>query len=187
MTGRRRASSRSVLSHFPTPEQSPPAPLNPYAASKVDAEQAVLGCGGDPVLVRPFTVYGPGQRPEMAFARWIRAIETGAPAPRHAAPGTARDFTYVDDAVAGIVAALRYGRSGEAYNISGWRPVELREALALLEPPGVLELPASPADAHVTHGCGRRAAEELGYEPAVELRDGLERQLAAATPRSIAA
>ncbi len=107
--------------------------------------------------------------------------------PWHATPGTARDFTYVDDAVAGLVAALRHGRSGEAYNLSGWRPVELREALALLEPPAVLELPASPAEAHVTHGCGRKASAELGYAPRVELRDGLERQLAAATPRSIAA
>ena len=183
-------SSSSVYGNanlLPTPEDAPPAPLNPYARSKVGAEQAVLACGGDPVIVRPFTVYGPGQRPEMAFARWIRAIEAGAPAPRHAASGTARDFTYVDDAVAGVVAALRHGRSGEAYNISGWRPVELREALALLEPPGVVELPASPAEAHITHGCGRKASAELGYSPRVELGDGLERQLAAATPRSIAA
>ena len=183
-------SSSSVYGNanvLPTPEDTPPGPLNPYAASKVAAEQAVLARGGDPVIVRPFTVYGPGQRPEMAFARWILAIEAGEPVPWHANPGTARDFTYVDDAVAGILAALRHGRSGEAYNLSGWRPVELREALALLEPPGVLELPASPAEAHVTHGCGRKASAELGYAPRVELRAGLERQLAAATPRSIAA
>ena len=183
-------SSSSVYGNanvLPTPEDTAPGPLNPYAASKVAAEQSVLACGGDPVIVRPFTVYGPGQRPEMAFARWIRAIEAGEPVRWHAAPGTARDFTYVDDAVAGIVAALRHGRSGEAYNLSGWRPVELREALALLEPPAVLELPASPAEAHVTHGCGRKASAELGYAPRAELRDGLERQLGAATPRSIAA
>jgi nucleoside-diphosphate-sugar epimerase len=183
-------SSSSVYGNanlLPTPEDAPPAPLNPYARSKVGAEQAVLACGGDPVIVRPFTAYGPGQRPEMAFARWICAIDAGEPVPWHAAPGTARDFTYVDDAVAGIVAALRHGRPGEAYNLSGWRPVELREALALLEPPGVLELPASPAEAHVTHGCGRKASAELGYSPRVELGDGLERQLAAAIPRSIAA
>jgi nucleoside-diphosphate-sugar epimerase len=183
-------SSSSVYGNadvLPTPEDTLPGPLNPYAVSKVAAEKAVLACGGDPVIVRPFTVYGPGQRPEMAFARWIRAIAAGEPVPWHAAPGTARDFTYVDDAVAGIVAALRRGRSGEAYNLSGWRSVDLREALALLEPSTVLELPASPAEAHVTRGCGRRASAELGYAPRVELREGLESQLAAATPRSIAA
>ena len=117
---------------LPTPEDARPDPLNAYAESKVAAEAAVLAAGGDPVIVRPFTVYGPGQRPDMAFARWIRALEAGEPLPWHAPPGTARDFTYVDDVAAGIVAALRRGRAGRAYNLSGWRPVPLREALALL-------------------------------------------------------
>src|SRR5687767_10139176 len=128
-------SSSSVYGNaqiVPTPERVPPAPLNPYAASKVEAERAVLGTSGDAVIVRPFTVYGPGQRPEMAFARWIAALASGEPVPWHAAPGTARDFTYVDDAVAGIVAALLNGRPGEAYHVSGWRSIRLRDALALL-------------------------------------------------------
>lgn len=183
-------SSSSVYGNaqiVPTPEHAPPAPLNPYAASKVEAERAVLGTSGDAVIVRPFTVYGPGQRPEMAFARWIAAIDAGEPVPWHAAPGTARDFTYVDDAVAGILAALRYGEAGEAYNVSGWRTTELREALELLGGAKVTQLSPSSADAVVTSGCGRKAAAELGYVPAVELPDGLERQLAAAIRRSIAA
>jgi UDP-glucuronate 4-epimerase len=172
---------------LPTPERTRLAPLNPYAESKVAAERAVLAGGGDALVVRPFTVYGPGQRPEMAFARWIAAIEAGEPVPFHAAPGSARDFTYVDDAVAGILLALRHARAGHAYNLSGWRAVELREALELLQPLGVLNLPASPADAHVTCGCGRKAAAELGYAPAVQLADGLECQLAAASPVRLAA
>ena len=183
-------SSSSVYGNahvLPTPEDTRPGPLNPYAASKVAAERAVLGCGGDAVIARPFTVYGPGQRPEMAFARWIASVEAGRPVPLHAAPGTARDFTYVDDAAAGLIAALRHGRPGEAYNVSGWRSVELLDAVDLLAPHGVRELPASPAEARVTCGCGRKAAAELGYAPAVELRVGLERQLEAASPRSIAA
>ena len=183
-------SSSSVYGNahvLPTPEHTRLAPLNPYAASKVEAERAVLAGGADAVIVRPFTVYGPGQRPEMAFARWFDAIEAGEPVPFHAAPGTARDFTYVDDAVAGLVAALRYGRGGQAYNLSGWSAVELRDVVELLGAPVVRELPASPAEAWVTQGCGRKAAGELGYAPAVELPDGLERQLAAAIPQSIAA
>jgi UDP-glucuronate 4-epimerase len=185
-------SSSSVYGNarlLPTPEHAPVAPLNPYAASKVDAEAAVLAGGRDAVVVRPFTVYGPGQRPEMAFARWIAALEADEPVPWHAAPGTARDFTYVDDAVAGLIAALRHGRAGDAYNVCGWRSVELREALGFLGvgPASVRELASSTAEALVTSGCGRKAAAELGYTPRVDLATGLERQLAAASSRRLAA
>jgi nucleoside-diphosphate-sugar epimerase len=176
---------------LPTPEDAPCMPLNPYAESKLAAERAVLGCGGDALIVRPFTVYGPGQRPEMAFARWIEAAAEGRPLPWHAAPGTARDFTFVDDAAAGLVAALNRGRSGEAYNVSGGRSVELREALAVigaaLGAPAVEELAPAAGEARVTSGCGRKAATELGYAPRVDLRSGLERQLAAATPARLVA
>jgi UDP-glucuronate 4-epimerase len=184
-------SSSSVYGNaaeLPTPEDAPAAPLNAYAESKVAAEAAVLASGADAVIVRPFTVYGPGQRPEMAFARWIEALGAGDPVPWHAPPGTARDFTYVGDAVAGIVAALRRGRAGEAYNLSGWRPVDLLEALELLAGPEraeVRELPSGAAEAHRTHGCGRKAAAELGYAPRVDLATGLERQLAALSPSSL--
>ena len=172
---------------LPTPEDARLAPLNPYAASKIAAERAVLAHGGDPVIVRPFTVYGPGQRPDMAFARWIAAMQAGEPIPWHAAHGTARDFTYVDDAVAGLIAALEHGRAGEAYNISGWRSVDLRDALALLRAPAVRELSCSAAEALVTSGCKLKAAAELGYAPRVALADGLRRQLDAVITPSLAA
>jgi UDP-glucuronate 4-epimerase len=186
------ASSSSVYGNagvLPTPESALPAPLNPYAESKVAGEAAVLAAGGDAVIVRPFSVYGPGQRPEMAFARWIAALESGEPIPFRAAPGTARDFTYVDDAVAGLIAALTRGRPGEAYNVSGWRPVELGAALGLLcgGTAELRELPRSPAEALVTSGCGRKARAELGYRPRVGLAAGLERQLEAASSPLLAA
>jgi UDP-glucuronate 4-epimerase len=186
-------SSSSVYGNataLPTPEHAPQSPLNPYAESKVAAEAAVLARGGDPVIARPFTVYGPGQRPDMAFARWIAALAAGEPVPWHAPPGAARDFTYVDDAVAGLIAALGHGRPGEAYNLSGRRSVDLREALALLaghRGASLHKLPSSAAEALVTSGCGRKAAAELGYAARVDLAAGLERQLAAASPRRLAA
>lgn len=183
-------SSSSVYGNtelLPTPEHSAPSPLNPYAESKVAAERAVLARLGDPVIVRPFTVYGPGQRPDMAFARWIAAIMAGEPVQLHSSLGTRRDFTYVDDAVAGLIAALRHGRSGEAYNVSGWSSVALGQALTLLGSPEVRELPCSSTEAVVTSGCGRKASAELGYEPRVDLATGLERQLAATATRSLAA
>jgi nucleoside-diphosphate-sugar epimerase len=106
-----------------------------------------------------------------------------------AAPGTARDFTYVDDAVAGLIAALTRGRPGEAYNVSGWRPVDLRTALGLLcdGATELRELPCSPAEALVTSGCGRKASAELGYRPRVGLAGGLASQLEAASSPSLAA
>jgi nucleoside-diphosphate-sugar epimerase len=188
-------SSSSVYGNateLPTPEHALPAPLNPYAASKLAAEEVVREQGMDAVIVRPFSVYGPGQRPEMAFARWIECLTAGRPLPLHAAPGTARDFTYVDDAVAGILAALHRGRSGEAYNVSGWRSVDLRAALEVLEEAFdrrscVASTRGSAAEARVTHGCGRKSASELGYTPRTDLAAGLRRQLAAASPGRLAA
>jgi UDP-glucuronate 4-epimerase len=186
-------SSSSVYGNaaeLPTPEHAPPAPLNGYAASKVAAEAAVLAGGGDPVVVRPFTVYGQGQRPDMAFARWIAALSAGEAIPWHAAPGTARDFTFVGDAVAGLIAALRRGRAGEAYNVSGGRTVPLAEALALLagdEQVRLRELSASGGEALVTSGCGRKALAELGHSPRVGLEAGVERQLDAASSGLLAA
>jgi nucleoside-diphosphate-sugar epimerase len=188
-------SSSSVYGNareLPTPEHAAAAPLNPYALSKVAAEAAVREHGSDAVVVRPFTVYGPGQRPEMAFARWIDLLKARRPLPWYAAPGTARDFTYVDDAVAGILAALRRGRAGEAYNLSGWRSVELRTALrtleaALGERASLRSLPGSGTEAHVTRGCPRKAAEELGYTPQVDLATGISQQLAAAARDRLAA
>lgn len=185
-------SSSSVYGNasvLPTPEHTPPSPLNPYAESKVAAERAVLARGGDPVIVRPFSVYGPGQRPDMAFARWILALAAGEPLPWHPPRGAARDFTYVDDVVEGIVLALRHGRAGRAYNLSGWRSVPIEDALELLAggEPLLHELPSAATEAYVTHGCGRRAAAELGYAPRVELAEGIRRQVAEASPARLAA
>jgi nucleoside-diphosphate-sugar epimerase len=184
------SSSSSVYGdaqELPTPEHAPLAPLNPYARTKVAAEAVVREHGTDAVIVRPFTVYGPGQRPEMAFARWIDCMAAKQPLPWYAPPGTARDFTYVDDAVAGVLAALERGRAGEAYNLSGWHSVDLDAALAVLEEAfgsaAVLDTSAvSGAEARVTAGCGRKAASELGYKPGTDLAAGLREQVAAASP-----
>jgi UDP-glucuronate 4-epimerase len=185
------ASSSSVYGDaalLPTPEDAAPSPVGPYASSKLSAESACLAAvrdrGADAVVVRLFTVYGPGQRPDMAFARWIRALAAELPLPWHAPAGAVRDFTYIDGAVAGLVAALDRGRAGEAYNVSGNAPVPVVEALALIERAlgrtAVLErLPAWPGEARVTAGCARKAGAELGYSPGTTLAAGVERQVAA--------
>jgi UDP-glucuronate 4-epimerase len=182
------ASTSSVYGdavELPTPEEAPPAPLGPYALSKLAAE----GACPEAVVVRLFTVYGPRQRPDMAFARWIRALLRGRPLPWYARAGAVRDFTYVDDAVAGLVAALERGRPGEAYNVSGQAPVSLGEALALIERTvgrraRLARQPAWSGEARITAGCRRKSAAELGYAPRTTLVAGIERQVAAARAAS---
>lgn len=181
------ASTSSVYgdaARLPTPESAAPAPLGRYAVSKLEAERACIAAA-DAVVVRLFTVYGPGQRPDMAFARWIRALLRRLPVSWCARPGAARDFTYVDDAVAGLLAALDRGRPGQAYNISGHAPVAVRDALALIERAAgrraALDVRPPPArEARITAGCPRKAAAELAYVPRMPLAEGVERQLAAA-------
>jgi UDP-glucuronate 4-epimerase len=172
---------------IPTPETAPPRPLNPYARTKVAAEDAcgaLARDGGDAVIARLFTVFGPGQRPDMAFSRWIDCLDEGRPLPWYAPPGAARELTYVDDAVRGLMAVLDHGRPGEAYNIAGCGPVPLRAVLRELAEiagadPRIEPLESGVREARVTAACGRKAREELGYEPRTGLADGLRLQYAA--------
>lgn len=186
-------SSSSVygdVPHLPATEDSPPCPLSPYAVTKLAAEGACMTAarqGADVVIVRPFTVFGPGQRPDMAFARWIGAITARRPVVWCAHPHTRRELTYIDDAVAGLIAALEHGRAGQAYNIPGAGSFELQHVLDQIE--GLLDRDAAihrrgpwPGEAVATAASPHKAARELRYQPAVALRDGLERQIAAALP-----
>jgi UDP-glucuronate 4-epimerase len=189
------ASSSSVYGdspRLPTPERTPSSPLGLYAVSKLAAEQACLRAhrrlGADAVIARLFTVFGPGQRTDMAFARWIEGIASGRPILWCAGRGARREFTYVADAVAGLVAALERGRPGEAYNIAGSGSWPLRDALALLESmlgrrAEIRRRRPSPSEAIATAACGEKAARELGYRPELSLEQGLERQVAAALER----
>jgi nucleoside-diphosphate-sugar epimerase len=190
------ASTSSVYgdaAQLPTPESAPLAPLNDYARSKVAAEAACAR--GDYAIARLFTVYGPGQRPDMAFARWIGCLERGEPLAWCAARGAARDFTFVGDTVRGLIAVLERGRGGSAYNIGGPGPVTVRAALRELERATGRSARLAPFDhgvseARVTAACGRRAHEELGYAPRVGLAEGLRRQVDAAarlSPPAVAA
>lgn len=184
------ASTSSIYGHAlagPTREDSPPAPLNPYARSKLAAESACLAAaeraGAEAIVARLFTVFGPGQRPDMAFARWIDAIDDGRPASWCAPPGARREFTYVADAARGLVAALEHGRAGEAYNVAGAGSIPVREALSEIGAQlgaGVSVMRSGGgSEATVTAACGRKAERELGYLPAIALRDGIAAQIAA--------
>lgn len=183
------ASSSSVYgdaASFPTPETSDRRPVSPYGMTKVATEELAgvyHRTSGVPVLgLRYFTAYGPRQRPDMAFNRFIRMALEGDPIPVYGDGRQLRDFTYVGDVVAGTVAAAAYGSPGGVYNIGGGQPTELQEMITVLGELLGRSLPiqahAAPVgEARVTAADGRLAMEELGFAPAVSLRDGLQAQL----------
>lgn len=186
------ASSSSVygdLDTYPTPEDAPRNPRSPYGMTKLAVEELAgvyLRSHGVPVIgLRYFTVYGPGQRPDMAFARFIGQLLVGHPLTVYGDGSQVRDFTYVDDAVRGTIAAAARGTPGSVYNIGGGHPVQLQEAYRLLgeilgRPVEVLSLPEMPGDVARTGADGTRAREQLGFRPQIELADGLRTQVKAA-------
>ena len=179
------ASSSSVYGDqqvYPGAEDAPLRPLSPYGATKVITEQLAQAFWRSyevPVVgMRYFTVYGPRQRPDMAFSRFLsRAIE-GRPLQVLGDGQQVREFTYVHDVVAATIAAAGRGERGAVYNIGGGHPVSVLEAVALLEelldrPLTVEHLEGGPGDPRRTEADITRAARDLGYEPATALADGL--------------
>jgi len=171
----------------PVPETAPLRPLSHYGRSKLRAER-VAGrmarkLGLELVVLRYFTVYGPRQRPDMAFAKFAGAALGGATMPLLGDGGQTRDFTYVGDACEATLRAVERGRPGATYNVSGGRPVALAEAFGLLgEALGMAaELtPAAPdsREPRSTAADLARASDDLGYTPAVDLAAGIEQQAA---------
>lgn len=181
------ASTSSVYGTAPMParEDGPVQPVSPYGATKLAAESLCDLYGrtaGTPWLaLRFFTVYGPGQRPDMAFTRWLTAAHTGAPVQIYGAGDQVRDFTYVGDAVAAVEAAALGPAQGMAINLGGGRPVAIREALKLIEQVSgrklrLVHLPPAPGDMAVTQADTTRLAREVGVVPATPLADGLTAQ-----------
>jgi UDP-glucuronate 4-epimerase len=185
------ASSSSVygnLAKVPFREDDPVAePISPYAATKRAGE---LICYTYwhlyrlPVFcLRFFTVYGPRQRPDLAIHKFTRLISRGQPVPVFGDGSTSRDYTYVDDTVAGILAALERCDRYRIYNLGGSQPVTLSALVAQLEKaigkPAILDRrPAQLGDVERTYADLTRARAELGYEPKVSLEEGLSRFVA---------
>ncbi|HEV2776101.1 MAG TPA: NAD-dependent epimerase/dehydratase family protein [Solirubrobacteraceae bacterium] len=183
------SSSSSVYgnpSHFPMTEQTPLRPVSPYGMTKLATEELAATyhrCFGLPVVgLRYFTAYGPRQRPDMAFTRFMRAILDNEPLTILGDGTQVRDFTYVGDIVDGTIAAAQHGRFGAVYNIGGGRSVQLLTAIDTIERiagrRGRIEIaPPQRGDAYRT-GCDcDLALRELGYAPQTALEDGLAAQL----------
>lgn len=162
-------------------------PASPYAATK-KAGEALLYTYHHllrmPVTcLRFFTVFGPRQRPDLAINKFVRLIDGGERVPFFGDGSTRRDYTYVDDTVSGIVAALDRPEGYEIYNLGRSNPVTLREMVETLE--RVLEKPAridpqpdQPGDVRATYADVSKAAERLGYEPQVSFEEGIRRFVA---------
>jgi UDP-glucuronate 4-epimerase len=170
----------------PFAEEDPVArPISPYAATKAAGE---LLChtysylfGLRTVCLRFFTVYGARQRPDLAIHKFARLISAGKPIPVFGDGTTRRDYTFVDDIIAGVRAAMDYEASDyEVFNLGESRTVELRELIALLEKElgrkaSIDRQPAQPGDVPQTFADISKARRLLGYDPRTPIEEGIRR------------
>jgi UDP-glucuronate 4-epimerase len=174
-------------------------PASPYGASKLAAE---VYCAtyhrlyGLPVTcLRFFTVYGPRQRPDMAIHRFAQLIEDGKPVPMYGDGTTSRDYTYVDDIIEGITRVIPRPDGYQIYNFGNSRTVGLRDLIATIEAAlgkrAIISVqPDQPGDVPTTYASIERAVRRLGYEPRINVPEGVRRfvewfrayRLAAASP-----
>ena len=182
------ASSSSVYGdaeRYPTPEDAQPRPISPYGITKLACEHLATAYakrdGLRVVVLRYFTVYGPRQRPDMAFARLVGALSEGRPFELYGDGSVSRGFTYVADVVDATLAAMDAGRGGRVYNVGGATEATMREVIALAERVSgrTLELvrrPEAPGDPRRTAADTTRVRSELGWQPRVRLEEGLQAQ-----------
>jgi UDP-glucose 4-epimerase len=170
---------------FPTKESALPRPVSPYGVTKLAAEHLThlytRNFGIPVVSVRYFTVYGPRQRPDMAFSRFMQALAAGEDIEVYGDGEQTREFTYVSDAVEGTIKASTADVVGQIFNLGGGSRVTVNQVLATLEQISGIEvhrrtLPAAPGDPRHTGASINLARERLGWEPRVSLREGLAKQ-----------
>jgi len=151
-------------------------PASPYAATKrmnelqLSTYRDLFGLGV--FALRFFTVYGPRQRPDMAISQFVQAVARGEPITLFGDGSSRRDYTFIDDIVAGVVAAIERIEPGryELYNLGGTRTVSLHDLVQLIEqavgkPAIIARRPMQPGDVPVTYANVDRARAALGYTP----------------------
>lgn len=184
------ASSSSVYGNaerYPTSEGDRPQPLSPYGVTKLAAEHLcslyATSFGVPTVSLRYFTVYGPGQRPDMAFTRFAKAAAHGGEIVIYGTGEQVRDFTYVGDVVeANLLAATKDVSAGSVLNVAGGSHVSVNEVIQIF---GELSNSAIPVkyveaiagDVRQTGGDTSAIRSTLGWKPTVTLREGIAKQL----------
>jgi UDP-glucuronate 4-epimerase len=183
------ASSSSVYGGMngPTDEARTPAPFSPYGVTKLGGEQLCQlysqNFGVPVVSLRYFTVFGPRQRPDMAFHKFILNILQDRPITVYGDGEQSRDFTYVADATEGNVRALLSQESGEVFNIGGRSRLTVNEVIRLIEThtgkiARVDSLPEQPGDPRHTWADISKARTWIGYDPQHDFEQGLALQIA---------
>lgn len=185
------ASSSSIYGdaeRFPTTERDVPQPVSPYGVTKLAAEHLVslygVNFGVPTISLRYFTVYGPGQRPDMAFTRFVQSALSEREIRIFGTGEQIRDFTFIDD----IVEANRLAgesvsaKPGEVVNVSGGSNISVNEVLDILaglagHPLNISYVQRAAGDVSRTGGASDRAAEILGWKSSVGIEEGLRRQL----------
>lgn len=165
-------------------------PISPYAATKLAGEMICYTYSHlyklPIVCLRFFTVYGPRQRPDLAIFKFTALLERGKPIPIFGDGSTGRDYTYVDDIVAGVLAALNINLETassapfDIFNLGNSQPVTLSQLVKLLETVTCREAirefkPLQPGDVPLTWADISKASRLLGYRPLVSLDEGLKR------------
>ncbi|MFY8215766.1 MAG: SDR family NAD(P)-dependent oxidoreductase [Chthoniobacterales bacterium] len=165
-----------------------PQTLSPYAATKLAGEHL---CGNysnlhglNVVCLRFFTVYGPGQRPDLAIYKFTHHIENGIPIPKFGDGNTRRDYTYIDDIVQGVIAATAYdGAKFDIFNLGESETTTLNELIAALESATgksaiIQQLPEQKGDMPLTSADISKARRLLGYAPTTKIADGIPKFVA---------
>jgi nucleoside-diphosphate-sugar epimerase len=182
------ASSSSVYGDTPSlplREDSPCHPVSPYGVTKLAAEHLghlyLRNLGLPVVSLRYFTVYGPRQRPDMAFHKFLRAARDGTPVRLYGDGGQTRDFTFVADIVSATRAAADSGRPGCVYNVGGGERIAMSEVLQRIEKVTgrrleIVREEAQKGDMRDTFADTRAAQRDLGFRSTVPLDEGLARE-----------
>lgn len=183
------ASSSSVYGEaeaYPCVETDRPQPLSPYGVTKLAGEHLVTlyarNFGLSTVSLRYFTVYGPRQRPDMAFTRFLRSAVCSDTVTIFGTGEQIRDFTFIDDVVAAnILVAFQPTTPGAVFNVAGGSSVTVNEVLEIIadfrgQPLTVERIAKVKGDVFRTGGSSAAIQEAVGWRPSTSLRQGLEQQ-----------
>jgi nucleoside-diphosphate-sugar epimerase len=193
------ASSSSIYGEaegYPTPEDAVPRPISPYGITKLASEHLAraytreFGLHG--VVLRYFTIYGPRQRPDMAFTRMVTSLAEGLPFELFGDGKQSRSFTYVDDVVEATIAAMEGAPAGGVYNVGGGAEVSMLDAIEVLGRVAgrrleIVRGPRVEGDVARTAADISRIEAELGWKPGTSFEDGLGAQWNWAADRVAAA
>ena len=182
------ASSSSIYGDaesYPTPEDTTPAPISPYGITKLACEHLARAYGSefglDVVTLRYFTIYGPRQRPDMAFPKMVSCLAEGRPFELYGDGRQSRSFTFVDDAVGATIAAMERGLAGATFNVGGGSEVSMLEAIETLGRVSgrrleIVAMPRREGDAARTAADTTRIRDALGWRPETSFEHGLAAQ-----------